>query len=35
VEWTSYNGVQRARRYVTYFSKDGLNDYYYRTLSGQ
>jgi type II secretory pathway pseudopilin PulG len=35
VTWTSYSGLQRSRRYMTYFSKDGLNDYYYRSLPAQ
>ncbi len=32
VNWTSNNGVERSRRYTTFFSKEGLNDYYYRSL---
>jgi len=32
VTWTSMNGRSHDRRYVTYFSKEGLNDYYYRAI---
>jgi len=30
VAWTSKDGRARARRYVTYIAKDGINDYFYR-----
>lgn len=30
--WTSTNGVQRELSYMTRIAKDGLNDYYYRSL---
>lgn len=32
VRWRSNNGVEMTRRYVTFFSKEGLNDYYYRSI---
>jgi prepilin-type N-terminal cleavage/methylation domain-containing protein len=32
VTWVSYDGISRSRSYTTYFAKNGLNDYYYRTL---
>lgn len=32
VEWEAFNGATLSRRYVTFFSKDGLNDYYYRSF---
>lgn len=32
VQWTSYDGRTLTRQYETYFGKNGLNDYYYRTL---
>ncbi len=32
VEWTTSFGRTQSRRYVTNFSKDGLNDYYFRTF---
>lgn len=28
--WTSMSGATHSRQYVSYFGKDGLNDYYYR-----
>lgn len=31
-EWTTSNGVQRELLYSTRMAKDGLNDYYYRSL---
>lgn len=31
-DWSSNNGVARSREYTTFFSKEGLNDYYYRSL---
>lgn len=30
--WKTNNGVEHKRHYVTYFAKEGLNDYYYRSL---
>jgi len=33
VEWKSNKGVSHSREYTTFFSKEGLNDYYYRSLS--
>lgn len=32
VEWTSQGGRDQARYFNTVFTKDGLNDYYYRDL---
>jgi prepilin-type N-terminal cleavage/methylation domain-containing protein len=32
VQWTGTNGVTSTRRYSTYFAREGLNDYYYRTF---
>lgn len=32
VQWAAFNGATLSRRYVTFFSKDGLNDYYYRSF---
>ena len=32
VEWVAHNGSTATRRYVTYFSRNGLNDYYYRSF---
>jgi type II secretory pathway pseudopilin PulG len=32
VSWTSSNGKANRRTYVTYFGKDGINDFYYRKL---
>lgn len=33
VEWKSNRGALHSREYTTFFSKEGLNDYYYRSLS--
>jgi prepilin-type N-terminal cleavage/methylation domain-containing protein len=32
VTWTTTNGVQRERQYYTRISRNGLNDYYYRSM---
>jgi len=32
VEWTGQNGVTSTRLYSTFFSRHGLNDYYYRSF---
>ncbi len=32
VQWTAISGQVHSRRYTTYMSKDGLNDYYYTKL---
>lgn len=32
VEWTGVGGAVSARRYVTYFSRNGLHDYDYRAF---
>jgi prepilin-type N-terminal cleavage/methylation domain-containing protein len=32
VQWTASSGQVHARRYTTYMTKDGLNDYYYTKL---
>lgn len=32
VQWTATSGQVHSRRYTTYMSKDGLNDYYYTKL---
>jgi type II secretory pathway pseudopilin PulG len=32
VEWVSPNGKIHRRSYTTNFSKNGINDYYYRTF---
>ncbi len=32
VQWTNLNGAQHRRVYRTTFTKNGLNDYYYRAL---
>lgn len=30
ISWSGMRGEPHSRQYVTYFGKDGLNDYYYR-----
>ena len=30
VAWTTRGGVDHERSYVTYYTKEGINDYYYR-----
>jgi prepilin-type N-terminal cleavage/methylation domain-containing protein len=32
VQWTASSGIVHFRRYTTYMTKDGLNDYYYTKL---
>ena len=32
VTWKDMNGISHSREYVSYYSKGGLNDYYYRAL---
>jgi prepilin-type N-terminal cleavage/methylation domain-containing protein len=32
VQWTATSGQVHSRRYTTYMTKDGLNDYYYTKL---
>jgi prepilin-type N-terminal cleavage/methylation domain-containing protein len=32
VQWTASSGRVHSRRYTTYMTKDGLNDYYYTKL---
>lgn len=32
VSWQSTNGNKRARQYITYIARNGLNDYYYRSF---
>lgn len=32
INWTDKRGVKHTQSYMTYFSEDGLNDFYYRSL---
>lgn len=32
VSWNGMQGEPHSRQYITFFGKDGLNDYYYRTF---
>jgi Tfp pilus assembly protein PilV len=32
MSWTGQDGVQRNRSYFTYVTKEGINDFYYRTF---
>ncbi len=32
VSWKDFRGISHSREYVSYYSKEGLSDYYYRAL---
>ena len=32
VSWTDLKGVSHSRQTVTYYARNGLNDYFYRTI---
>ena len=32
VTWKDFKGISRSREFVSYYSKEGLSDYYYRAL---
>ena len=32
VNWTDTRGLDHQQNYITYFTKEGLNDFYYRTF---